>query len=624
MSRVVGIWRRSCGSFAFAWRALVATDVIYKIIAVTVFFPLVAVMLRLFLGVSGDQVRADQDILYFVLSPLGIFTLIVIAGGTIAVVAMETACLLCIARAARRRQHLPVTAAFRYAFSRVLDILRATASLVVRLLLLATPFLVVAALIAFWLVTDHDINFYLANKPPEFLLAAALIVIIVLGLAAILIRKVASWFLVLPLVLFERIRVADSFAESERRTAGQRRTIVVLVITWIVVFAASSSLLFGIVRGTGLLIADFAQNRLTLLVGALALLLFFWFAASLAVNLLANVFFALFVADRYSEWPEVDEREIAALEATDLDALGPLASRAVPIALVAVGLASVSAAAMLLRGISADTQVTITAHRGAAGHAPENTLASIKAALDMQADSVEIDVQETADGVVAVIHDSDLMKIAGVPVKVWDATYDELASHDIGSWYAPAFSNQRLTTLDEVLDLVRGKAKLTIELKYYGHDQQLEQRVIDLVEAKDMESDVVVISLKYAALQKMRTLRPDWTLGLLTARAVGDLTKLDADFLAVNVGMASRRFVRSAHSAGKQVFVWTANDAATISRMVSRGVDGLITDYPDLAREIVEQRADLGGVERLLLDLALSLGVEAAPVDIAAETQGES
>jgi glycerophosphoryl diester phosphodiesterase len=72
------------------------------------------------------------------------------------------------------------------------------------------------------------------------------------------------------------------------------------------------------------------------------------------------------------------------------------------------------------------------------------------------------------------------------------------------------------------------------------------------------------------------------------------------------------------------VFVWTANDAATFSRMVSRGVDGLITDYPDLAREIVEQRADLGGVERLLLDLALSLGVEAAPVDIAAETQGES
>jgi glycerophosphoryl diester phosphodiesterase len=88
------------------------------------------------------------------------------------------------------------------------------------------------------------------------------------------------------------------------------------------------------------------------------------------------------------------------------------------------------------------------------------------------------------------------------------------------------------------------------------------------------------------------------------------LGKLDADFLAVNASFVDRGLVKHAHAVGKQVFVWTVNDAATMSVMISRGVDGLLTDKPGLARSVLRQRAELSGPARLMLELAGVLGID--------------
>jgi glycerophosphoryl diester phosphodiesterase len=199
-------------------------------------------------------------------------------------------------------------------------------------------------------------------------------------------------------------------------------------------------------------------------------------------------------------------------------------------ALAAILVAGVVVAAgtgyWLLQGIQVDDQVRIVAHRGAAGKAPENTLASVRQAIEDGTDWVEIDVQETRDGEVVVVHDSDFMKLAGVDLKVWDASMDQLDAIDVGAWFGPAFRGERVPALRQVLELARGKVGVVIELKYYGHDQQLEQRVVDRVEAAGMASEVVIMSLDYAAIQKIRALRPDWTIGLLSAKAIGDLISI--------------------------------------------------------------------------------------------------
>ncbi len=257
--------------------------------------------------------------------------------------------------------------------------------------------------------------------------------------------------------------------------------------------------------------------------------------------------------------------------------------------------------AALLESATATRTVEIIAHRGASNSRPENTLAAIDQAVVERADWVEIDVQETADGEVVIAHDSDFMKSAGVDLKVWDATMADLASIDIGSWFDPVYAGERTPTLREALRSVKGRGKLLIELKYYGHDVELEQRVATIVEEEDIADDIAVMSLKIEGLRKMQELHPDWRYGILAARAIGNLAQLDADFLAVNTGQVSMGLIRRAHAAGKQLYVWTVDDPLTMSRMISLGVDGLITNKPVLVRQVMDARNDLTLPERLAL-----------------------
>jgi glycerophosphoryl diester phosphodiesterase len=236
-------------------------------------------------------------------------------------------------------------------------------------------------------------------------------------------------------------------------------------------------------------------------------------------------------------------------------------------------------------------------------------MAAVLKAIDDGADWVEIDVQETADGEVIVAHDSDFMKTAGVDLKIWNATMSDIAGIDIGSSFDPAYAAERTPTLRDVLMAARGRSKVMIELKYYGHNVDLENKVARIVEETGMTDNISVISLKLPMVEKMQELRPGWRTGILAARAIGDLSKLDADFIAVNTGQASVGLVKRSAAKGKKLYVWTVDEPVTMSRMISMGVDGLITNQPALARQVMAQRNALSLPERLLLWVADSFGL---------------
>jgi glycerophosphoryl diester phosphodiesterase len=256
-----------------------------------------------------------------------------------------------------------------------------------------------------------------------------------------------------------------------------------------------------------------------------------------------------------------------------------------------------------------DRPVVVIAHRGSSAAAPENTLAAFRLAADEGADFVELDVQESADGEVVVVHDSDLMKVGGFAAKIWDATAGELRAIDVGSHAGAQFAAERVPTLAESLAVCKGRCRVVVELKSYGHDQRLEERVAAIVEAAGMVDDCVYMSLDHDMVAEMKRLRPQWRSGALLAKTLGDPTKIPADFLAVETKMATRRMVRRAHRAGKDVYVWTLNDPATMLAAMSHGVDGLITDQPALAKEVVSRHAAMSDAQRLLVAILVRLGV---------------
>jgi glycerophosphoryl diester phosphodiesterase len=273
---------------------------------------------------------------------------------------------------------------------------------------------------------------------------------------------------------------------------------------------------------------------------------------------------------------------------------------------------AVTAGLVLSAGVRTGQEVVVIAHRGHGG-APENTLAAIEMGVRGGADWIEVDVQETADGAVVLVHDRDFMKLGGVPVQVADATLAEVRAIDIGARFDAAFAGVPTPTLEEALEAVRGRAKLLIELKHYGRAVRLEDRVAAIVEAAGMADSVAVMSLDHASAARMRALRPGWTVGVLAATAVGDLARLDADFLAVSTRLAAPPLIRRARRAGRDLHVWTVNDPVAMSRFVSLGVSGLITDEPDIARAVLAARAGMTAAERLALLAADLFGVEAKP-----------
>jgi glycerophosphoryl diester phosphodiesterase len=456
------------------------------------------------------------------------------------------------------------------------------------------------------LLRDYDINFYLAVRPPAFWVALACGVIMVVVLAALFVRTVARWALALPLVLFENVAPGRALSESRKRSTGAHSMVAAVLAAW----AAFALLLLVAVSAVPEIIG---RNVAPQLAGSLAPLLLFmtalvllWAALGLVAGIVNASLFALAIIRLYLR---VGESKPHAVASATLETRHVRIPRSALVGAAAVVFLAALGIALLVAATTRRNQpVLVIAHRGSSATTPENTLAAFRLAVEQDADFIEFDVQESADGEVVVMHDSDLMRMGGSPLKVWEAEASALRSVDIGSRTAPQFSSERVPTLAETLAATKGGSRVIIELKSYGHAQRLEERVVAIVEAAGMVNDSIFMSLDHDMVRTIKQLRPSWRAGILVAKAIGDLTSLGGDFLAVEARIATRAFVRQAHRAGQDVYVWTVNDPAWMLAAMSNGVDGLITDRPDVARRVVERRAGMTDAQRIVVALLIRLG----------------
>ncbi len=591
-------------AYGAAWarrRVFVPIYIAVRLLLIALIAPGVGAAVNFAVSLSNQTALTDQDIAMFLLSPAGFIAAIVVLS---LFLLAEVFVFSVMAGSLRMGESDPWRAgssAIALILTRLPALFGFAARLILRVLALALPFVAVAGVIAWWTLTEYDINYYLTFHPPAFWVAVGLIGLVVLAMAWVLIRRLSAWALGLHLVLFEAFAPAAAFAESAARMEGKRGRLKIELVLWL---AARVAIAAAIATVAGLLFAlvplqEGANLRLALTASLIVAGL--WSLAGLVLAATALGALAV-VLDEFFK-PKVEtlpHPEPGNLRAPVLVTVGVAA------AALLIGLWS---GQELLERVQAPDHADVIGHRGAAAIRPENTMSAVLKAIEDGADWVEIDVQETADGVVIIAHDSDFMKLAGVPTKVWDATMEDVAQIDIGSWFDPEYADERAPTLHDVLSAAKGKSKVIIELKYYGHDVDLENRVAAIVEEHGMQNDIATMSLKYPAVQKMKALRPDWRAGVLAATAVGDLSGLEGDFVAVNAAMASPGLIRQVHDAGKDIYVWTVNDPLQMSAMASMGVDGLITDRPAMAREVLRIRAEMGPGERLLLWLATTFGL---------------
>lgn len=254
---------------------------------------------------------------------------------------------------------------------------------------------------------------------------------------------------------------------------------------------------------------------------------------------------------------------------------------------------------------SVAVQTRITAHRGSSSGAPENTMAALEKAVEEMADRAEIDVQETADGVIVLCHDTSLKRVAGINKKVSDLTLEQIKKLDVGSWFSSEYQGEQIPTLEEVMEYAKGKIDLNIEIKNLGNSSGLPEKVIELVEKHEMQEQCVITSTNRFYLKRVKAVNPEIRTGYIISAAYGNFYSDDfIDLISIRSSFVTERMIESAHEAGKAVHAWTVNGKVEMERLKQLGVDDMITDRPVLAREILygeEAKANLLEYLRLVL-----------------------
>jgi len=187
----------------------------------------------------------------------------------------------------------------------------------------------------------------------------------------------------------------------------------------------------------------------------------------------------------------------------------------------------------------------------------------------------------TKDGDVVIVHDEDLARVAGVPRRVSEMSLEEVRSVTLSS-------GERIPTLGEVLEEIKGRAVLFLELKEVS---AAEPAVLDVVRAGALES-TVFISFLEEALNAVRAAQPRAYTGLLYAKPVDAIVKakqLGCRLILPFHRLASQKAVGFAHRMGLRVVAWTVNEKEAIRQLFERGVDGIATDRPDVALEALRE-----------------------------------
>ena len=587
------------------WRSQVGFSLAFRIVAGLLLAPVSGWLLAV---LAGNDVVDSTAIVTWLLSPRGVLTVLLAGTTYFTLYLLEQSGLAAIAAGALQGIRVSASDAMRLIVFELPQLLRLAAQFVVTAILLLVPLGITAAYFAARLLPSHDINYYLARRPPEFLVAVTTI-----GALAVVVLAIATWLavrwrLAVPVAVVERPELTAVLRESARLVRGSWWRVA---LTWLALFAITLVLSFvgaWLARTVGApLLAVIGRGERS--TGAAIAVLFLLHATLLGVVSLAGALLDSWIVtwlyDDLSRHngapPPRDTLERAA--AHDDFGVAPSGRVAGIGVLAALAVAAVLGTFLAGDSLHASRVVEVSAHRGETGTAPrppENTLAAARRAIAAGAQYVEIDVQESKDGVLFVLHDADLSRFGGPSTKVWEMTAAEIRAVDIGLSAGESFAGERVPTLDEMLALTKGRIRLNIELKYYGHDERLAERVVQAVRAQGMEGEVVVQSLVYRGLQEVRALAPEIPLGYVLSVNARRPERLDVDFYSVEQGRADARFLRAAHREGREVHVWTVDNPADMRRLAALGADNLITNQPESALVVRREWATMAARERAL------------------------
>ena len=585
------------GDIVRHWRKLLVLQLILQGTSVVVLGPAVMALLQALVGRGDAVAMGNTAIIDFGSSLTGLLVFTLLPASLLTIAFVEQSCTLALL-------HSP-SDGIRGAIARAIGRAPALARLALRQFLIAAAGLVpvVLAGVAVYalLLRDADINYYLEHRPLKFLIAVGIGAVLALLAISWVVWLIFRWFLSVPFVLLESRSPMDALRASARSARPLRGTVVGAVAIWLAVrigAAVAVGLMVALATPLALRMGGSDIHTLALATGAVlaansALLIA---AAALDSSIGGALMLETFcratgVLGDSRTVPHAADPPVATVRRRLLVLLGMTA------AVTAAGAYALHESA----GMFYRQRVTIVAHCAGAAYAPENSLAALRLAMEQGADAAEIDVQLSADGTVFVAHDRDLLRVAGVPMVISKSHDVALRDVDIGVLSGNNWRGEHLATLKQFIETAGDRIRLSIELKYYGPEPRLVKAVIDVIHDENAGGRCEIISLDDNALAQARLIDSTIRLGYLVFASLGDITRMNVDFLSVNKSLLKQSLRVRAQRHAMKLAVWTVNNRDEMLQMMAAGADELVTDDVVLARGAVSDYKSLSDTELLLL-----------------------
>lgn len=564
-----------------------------------VFKPLLTGVMKLALKAQGLSYLSDETIGTFIRSPLTWFFLLLIVLGMAFFTLFDICCIITCIHASFRKQAMPLLALMRKGLKTSLRVIYQRNIVMILYLLIIIP--MTHALVISGYITKFTVPQFIV----DYIMSHTWLAILYIGFWIYIGLRSFHWIYSLHYFCLENCNFKQARKRSWKLQENHYWTDLIIVLGW---SAACIGIYYGVILSGSWLVSRVNQALPTqdlfssLTLSGISLLmdvcgaLFFCFDLPLFFICISLLFYYRKAAAG-ERIPRVFRDLDNAYRITNtrwVKKIYMYRKRIIALSIVVVIGVNFAYNFADRRGVlhmGLGNPVEVTAHRGYSAAYPENTIPAFKGAIQVGADWAELDVQQTADGEVIVMHDSNLKRTTGLDKEVWQVTWDEIKDLDNGSWFDKKYQTVRIPTLEEVLKVCRGKIHLNIEIKPSGHDKDLEEQVAKLLKKYHMRDTCVVSSLKYDSLRKIKQADDSIETAYITSVSYGNFTDLEyADGYSVESTLLSKSFVNKAQKAGKQIYVWTVNSEERLEKVVGMGIDNVITDDPVMAKELIYEQ----------------------------------
>ncbi|PEC11814.1 glycerophosphodiester phosphodiesterase [Bacillus toyonensis] len=594
---IPGVMSHSFQTVKFAFWNVLTFQLAYKLLAAIVFVPLFGIIFNKLLYFGGYANATNDELLAFLKTPYGILAIVILSLLALFLIFTEFAVLIIISYFAHKRQKVKLR-----------PILYKTVTYLPTLFTYCLPgFILYAVVLLPLLNMGYETALIPQIQIPNFitgeLFKTTMGQVGYYTFFAVVAYLNLRWIFVLPIVVLEQ----KPFRTAARKSAALVKESFFKVLFFLVGFFISIGIVYIVFFGIYLLclwgVYEFTNPEGTFALLAESTISVFLTSTLYLFSFIVTPFYIMAITRLYLQKVPVEDvllEEGLDYSKTKADKCFFQKHRWKFISVYIVGIITVGmVVAFIVTFISNSyKEPIIMAHRGYISKGVENTKEAVQGAIDAKADYAEIDVLQTKDGELAVIHDLKLKRLANANVHVSDLTMDELRQLTLSQ---DGFSGQ-ISTLDEIIKLAKGKIKLNIEVKLHGGEKDFVNKVLKAIKDNEFEKQCVIQTLHYPLIKEFKRANSDIKVGYILYASRANLKNVKADFYVAEEYMLNKKLVKEARKLNKPIYVWTVNDMESLKAYYKLNVDGIITDYPEDARETIKELKEQEAEESDLFD----------------------